>query len=303
ARLGFDGAKQESDAAWATLWAGDIEIEGDEGLQQAVRAALFALFASAREDLAWAPSPGGLSNDGYLGHVFWDDETWMFPVYLAVAPQIAGKLIDYRIERLPAAQALARSGGWNGARFPWESALSGDETVALRGYGNELHINSDIALAIWQHWLASGDLQGLERGFPLLAGVADFWVAYATPNPDGSRSIRNVVPPDEDVLMRGRFGEIAVLAGGGSLVDDSTYTNMSARESLTIAIAAAKALGRKPNDGWMETARGLRIPSADSDGVLPEYSGYAGGPIKQADVTLLAYPWEAIDRSEAQANL
>src|SRR6185437_2176893 len=73
ARLGFDGAKQESDAAWATLWAGDIEIEGDEGLQQAVRAALFALFASARDDLAWAPSPGGLSNDGYLGHVFWDD--------------------------------------------------------------------------------------------------------------------------------------------------------------------------------------------------------------------------------------
>ena len=113
AHLGYDRAKQDSDAAWSRLWAADIQIDGDPGLRKAARAALFALYASARDDLAWAPSPGGLSSDGYMGHVFWDSETWMYPVYLATAPGIAKSLLQYRIDRLPAArirrpQRLAR---------------------------------------------------------------------------------------------------------------------------------------------------------------------------------------------------
>jgi trehalose/maltose hydrolase-like predicted phosphorylase len=304
ARLGYDNAKRASDAAWAPLWSADIRIDGDAGLRDAVRASLFALLASARDDLAWAPSPGGLSNDGYMGHVFWDSESWMFPAYLATAPDIANRLLQYRIDRLPAALAFAGRTGARGARFPWESALSGGEVVAIPGYGHELHIGSDIALATWQYWLVTGDPAWLERAFPMLAGIADFWVSYSTANPDGSRSIRDVVPPDEDVLGRGRLGMLGVLAGGGSFVDDSAYTNMAARRALTIATEAAKLLGRAPDSAWAETAQSLRVPSTGVDGVLPEYEGYAGGPIKQADVTLLAYPWEALDsRTAALKNL
>jgi len=304
ATLGYDTAKRASDAAWAPLWSADIRIDGDAGLQEAARASLFALFASARDDLARAPSPGGLSNDGYMGHVFWDSETWMFPVYLATAPGIANRLLQYRIDRLPAALAFASRTGMRGARFPWESALSGDEVVPISGYGHELHIGSDIAQAGWQYWLATGDRPWLDRAYPMLAGIADFWVSYATANPDGSRSIRGVVPPDEDVLGRGRFGMLGVLAGGGSFVDDSAYTNMAARRALTIATEAAQQLGRVPDGAWAETAHSLRVPPAGADGVVPEYEGYAGGPIKQADVTLLSFPWEALDSHEStQANL
>ena len=291
-RLGFDNAKRESDAAWSALWAADIRIDGDAGLQAAARAALFALFASARDDVAWAPSPGGLSSDGYMGHVFWDSETWMYPVYLATEPAIAERLLQYRLDRLPAALAFASRTGARGARFPWESALSGDETVPIAGFGNELHINADIALAAWQYWLATGDKAWPERAFPMLAGIADFWVSRATTNADGSRSIRGVVPPDENVLLGSRFGWFAVLAGGGTLVDDSVYTNAAARRTLAIAAEAASLLGRAPDPAWAETARTLRIAPPGADGVHPEYEGFAGGSIKQADVMLLAYPWE-----------
>jgi trehalose/maltose hydrolase-like predicted phosphorylase len=228
----------------------------------------------------------------------------MFPVYLATAPDIAERLLQYRIDRLPAARAFADRTGLRGARFPWESALSGDEAVPIPGFGHEIHINGDIALAAWQYWLATGDRVWLDHAFPLLTGIADFWVSRSTPNSDGSRSIREVVPPDEDVLMRGRFGGISVLAGGGSLVDDSAFTNQAARRSLGIATDAAVALGRTSNPAWAQAAHDLRSQPAARDGVVAEYAGYAGGPIKQADVTLLSYPWEApLPPGAALANL
>ncbi len=303
ATLGYDRARSSSDAAWAALWAADIQIDGAEGLQRAGRMALFTLFASARSDLSWAPSPGGLSNAGYMGHVFWDSETWMFPIYLALAPDIASRLLQYRLDRLPAAEALAAAGGSKGARFPWESGLSGNEAVQLGGYGHELHISSDIALAAWQYWIATGDAAWLERAYPMLAGIADFWTSYATPNADGSRSILGVLPPDEDVLARSRFGGFAVLMGGGRRVDDSAYTDITAERALTIADEAARLLGRPPNPQWEVTARRMRAPVASPDGVVGEYRHYAGEAIKQADVMLLAYPWEALDAHAASANL
>lgn len=304
ARLGYDEAKRDSDAAWDALWAAYIQIDGDPALQRAVRAAQFALFASARDDLPWAPSPTGLSSDGYMGHIFWDSETWMFPVYLATAPDIAKQLLEYRLGRLAGAQEFARQTGARGVRFPWESALGGGETVPLAGYGHEIHIVGDIALAAWQYWLATGDEKWLERAFPMLVGIADFWVSRASANPDGSRSIRDVVPPDENVLLRNRFGMFGVLAGGGALVDDSIYTNETARRALFIAAEAAQALSRVPNPAWVETARMLRTLPAGETGVRPEFAGYDGGSVKQADVVVLSYPWEETPSAAAtQAEL
>ena len=89
ARRGYGDNRAASDAAWARLWRADVQIDGDPRLQRQARAALFALLASVRAGQPWAPSPGGLSSDGYNGHVFWDSETWMYPTLLAVAPDIA----------------------------------------------------------------------------------------------------------------------------------------------------------------------------------------------------------------------
>lgn len=279
ARLGYAGLRRGSDAAWARLWRSDIVVSGDARLQRQVRASFFALLASVRQDTPWAPSPGGLSSDGYNGHVFWDSETWMYPSLLATEPALARAALQYRYDRLDAARANARRTGWKGARFPWESGLRGsEETPAFAKTGKlEIHVNADIALAVHQYWLATGDRRWLAtRGWPILQGIATYYASRATKRADGSYSIRNVIPPDE-------------YAEG---VDDSVYTNVSAAQALRFAVAAGRTLHRQVDPRWSRVARGLRVPFDRTSGTHPEYAGYPGEAVKQADVTLLSYPWE-----------
>src|SRR3954454_6595106 len=277
--LGYDGARTSSDAAWAPLWASDIEVAGDARLQRQVRASFFWLLASVRADTPWAPSPGGLSSDGYGGHVFWDNETWMYPGMLATEPALAKQMLQYRVDRLDAARQNAQLTGYQGARFPWESALSWlEETPSCCLTGKlEVHVNSDIALGMWQYWLATGDRDWLANSaWPLVSGIADFWLSRSVHNSDGSWSIRDVIPPDE-------YAEH---------VDDSVYTNISARDSLRIASRVAAILGKPVSPAWTDVADNLRVLFDSTTGVHPEYQVYPGDTVKQADVTLLSYPWE-----------
>jgi trehalose/maltose hydrolase-like predicted phosphorylase len=279
AGLGYDGARTSSDAAWAPLWDSDIQVAGDAKLQRQVRASFFWLLASVRDDTPWAPSPGGLSSDGYSGHVFWDNETWMYPSMLATEPGLAKQMLQYRVDRVAAARQNAQLTGYQGARFPWESALSGlEETPSCCLTGKlEVHVNSDIALGMWQYWLATGDRSWLaDSAWPVVSGIADFWVSRSAQNADGSWSIRDVIPPDE-------YAEH---------VDDTVYTNISARDSLRIASRVAAILGKPAPAVWTNVADNLRVLFDATNNIHPEYQGYPGDTVKQADVTLLSYPWE-----------
>jgi trehalose/maltose hydrolase-like predicted phosphorylase len=279
ARRGFASSRAASDAAWSRLWDGAVDVTGDAALQRQVRAAQFALFASVRDDTPWAPSPGGLSSDGYNGHVFWDSETWMYPSVLATAPQLARQMLQYRVDRLGAAKAYAEQTGFAGARFPWESALTGsEETPSCCNTGKyEIHVTADLALALWQYWMATGDRAWLAReAAPTAAAIADFWVSRAHPYADGTRSINNVIPPDE-------YHE---------QVDDSIYTNVAARDALRIAQRITNLTGGRTDPRWEQVAASLRMPFDQASGLHPEFADYAGDTIKQADVTLLSYPWE-----------
>ncbi|TFV31243.1 hypothetical protein E4K10_00085 [Streptomyces sp. T1317-0309] len=155
---------------------------------------------SVHEDSPWSPSPAGLSSDGYNGHVFWDTETWIWPALLAQHPHIARSVLDYRLARLDAARVAASEGGHRGARFPWESGLTGEEdTPDWAPFGRlEQHISADVALAFWQYWLATGDRQwaayrgaaGAERDRRLLDEPCH-------PDAEGRCHINGVIPPDE----------------------------------------------------------------------------------------------------------
>src|ERR687896_1138440 len=277
AAAGHARLRAENDRAWRALWRGGVDVRGDERLTGQVRASLFALRASVRAGSPWAPSPAGLSSDGYNGHVFWDNETWMFPDVLAFDPATARSVLRYRVDRLAAARAYARESGFAGARFPWESALSGGEETP-EGFTTgqfEQHISSDVALAMWQYWLATGDRAWLRTdGFPVLRDVAAFWASRVRANSDGTFSIAGVTPPDEH----------------HENVTDSVYTNVAARDSLRFATRAAGLLGETPDPRWEQVAAGLRVPLVN--GVHPEFAGYAGDTVKQADVVMLRYPWE-----------
>ncbi|HZE30003.1 MAG TPA: glycosyl hydrolase family 65 protein [Actinoallomurus sp.] len=280
---GYEHALAGNNAAWSRLWQSTISIPGDTTMTAQIHASMFYLLASMRAGVTWSASPGGLSSDGYNGHVFWDMETWMYPSLLAQYPDIALGANTYRQKLLPAAEAAAAELSTpahpiNGAKFPWESALTGKETIPP---GNpegddEIHINSDIALAQWQYYEASGDKAWLrDKAWPVLKDVAAYWATRAVPGAAGGYDINDVQGPDE-------------YHDG---VDNSVTTNAGAQTSLRIAIRAAGVLGKHADPAWGKVADGLKIPVDTTAGIHPEYQGYSGQTVKQADVTLLQYPW------------
>lgn len=293
---GYDHALARNDDAWARLWQASISIPGDTAMTAQIHASMFYLLASMRAGVTWSTSPGGLSSDGYNGHVFWDMETWMYPSLLAQYPDIALGANTYRQKLLPAAEAAAAELSTpahpiKGAKFPWESALTGKETTPppYPEGKNEIHINSDIALAQWQYYEASGDTAWLRNhAWPVLKDIADYWATRAEPDPDGGYDIKDVMGPDEY----------------HDNVNNSVTTNAGAQTSLRIAIRAAGVLGEHADPAWSEVADGLRIPVDTTANIHPEYQGYTGQTVKQADVTLLQYPWGVpMPPSLAQSDL
>lgn len=262
--------------AWSDLWKSDIRIDGDERTQLDVRSMLYHLYSFIREDSGLSIGPMGLSRDltGYRGHIFWDAETWMFPSLLALHPELARTMLDYRFQRLPAARQTAMEYGYRGALFPWESAQTGHEETPLCCLPLEIHITADIGIAAWNYYRVTRDHGWLRtRGYPLLEATADFWVSRVSPTEPRKYSIEHVVAADEYA----------------DEVTDDAFTNAAARENLGAAIAAARVLNISPNPRW-QTVR-ERIPILTfPNGVTREHATYHGELTKQADVNLLAYP-------------
>ena len=65
--------------------------------------------------------------DDYWGHVFWDQETWMYPPILMFRPDLAKMLLYTRKRTMEGARENAKIKGHQGLQFPWESARSGGD--------------------------------------------------------------------------------------------------------------------------------------------------------------------------------
>jgi trehalose/maltose hydrolase-like predicted phosphorylase len=292
ARRGVAAFEQENRAAWDAVWKADIEVDRDPSLQQAIRASEYSLYASIAPDSPASLGPAGLSSDGYAGMVFWDADTWMFPALLAQHPRIARVMVDYRSNTLAAARKNATDNGYAGALYPWTSGISGD--MGDECYGavtnasgkviadpnksctQQLHLQSDVALAQWEYYEATGDKVWLaKRGWPVLEAVAEFWSAKATPVSDGY-AITQVQTPDEYATD----------------TDNDAYTNAEASLELKAAAEAATILGRPVPPSWLEIASGLvKTMEIDaSHNIYREHHGYTDQQIKQADVVMLTYP-------------
>jgi trehalose/maltose hydrolase-like predicted phosphorylase len=281
ATAGYRRLLRENDRAWAALWRSRIDIVGNPRLATEVHASEFYLWASANAGVDWSISPAGLSSNGYDGHIFWDAETWMFPTLLAMHPELAKAMEEYRFQRLAAAKAHARATGFRGARFPWESAFDGTEQipppVSINSEGlYEQHITADIAIADWQYYLATGDRAWLARvAWPVISQAARFWAGRAHQGPDGRYHIDGVTGPDEE----------------NPDVNDEAFTNAAAAETLRDAASAAGVVGATAPPRWTRVAAGLVLLR---DLVHPEFAGYRGQLVKQADVTLLQYPLQVL---------
>jgi trehalose/maltose hydrolase-like predicted phosphorylase len=292
AHRGFEALQQENRGAWDGVWKADIVVEDDPALQEAIRANEYTLFASVSEDSPMSIGPSGLSSDGYAGMVFWDADTWMFPALLAQHPDIARVMVDYRSTTLPAARRNAANNGYAGAMYPWTSAISGDMgdecydvitdakgkiiTDTNKSCTQQLHLQSDVALAQWEYYKATGDKQWLaQKGWPVLEAVAEFWASKVTPSA-GGYAINQVQTPDEYATD----------------TDNDAYTNAAASLEFEATIEAAKILGKSVPPSWSEIGAGLikTMPVDAALNIYLEHQGYVAQQIKQADVVMLTYP-------------
>ena len=310
----------DHETAWGRRWSqGSISVEGDLALARSANASLYSLRSSIRHDWAFGLSPGGLASDGYNGHTFWDQETWMWPPLLMLDPLCAKSALQYRFNRQAGARLKAKQCGSpnhaycqpsyvnaNGSlMFPWESAFTGDEVQCSGGgvgrWGKyEQHISGDISFAARQYYYATKDREWLQStGFPLILGVAKFYAERATPsNVSGHYDILQVMPPDEYAYP----------------VDNSAYTNTVASLAIAAAIELAPLVGRAAEipSGWQDVAKGLGARLSDvpeGSGLTgqyhPEYQDYPelkGKEVKQADAVMLSYPFGAQMSAEVLAN-
>ncbi|MEL7426575.1 MAG: glycoside hydrolase family 65 protein [Bacteroidota bacterium] len=270
--------------AWDRLWESDIIIEGDLRSQRAVRSMLYHLYSFARAGTSYSLSPMGLSGLGYNGHVFWDTEIWMYPPILAMQPDMARSLMEYRYERLGSAKQNAFSHGYEGAMYPWESADDGTEDTpvwALTGPFQH-HISGDVAWACWKYYQVTQDKEWLrERGWPIIREVADFWISRVERNGPGQYDIKNVIGANEWLEN----------------IDNNAYTNGMAITVLRYATQAAEELDVKANPDWAHVADNIPIIQFP-DGTTRENDTYGGEMIKQADANLLAYPMKIVEGND-----
>ncbi len=283
--LGFDQLLCEHRQAWASRWAdADVLIEGDPELQLAVRFAIFHLLASTRDEGEAAVGARGLTGNAYRGHVFWDSDVYVLPFLAATHPRAARAMLEYRVRRLPAAMRVAAARGRDGARFPWESARSGQDVTPghLRGSDGERvevltgpleeHIIADVAWAAACYIDWTGDQAfAAGPGCELIVQTARWWASRIEQADQGRGHIRGVIGPDE-------YHE---------RVDDNAYTNVMARWNLRRAAdLGANVVDETERRRWLDLADAIVDGYDPATGIYEQFAGFhALEPLLIAQIT------------------
>ncbi|HEV2786778.1 MAG TPA: family 65 glycosyl hydrolase, partial [Solirubrobacteraceae bacterium] len=174
---GFERIAEVQRERLAAFWQqSDIEIDGPEDIQQAVRFNLFQIRQASARVEGHGIAAKGLTGRGYEGQYFWDTEIYVLPVLTYTQPHVARRLLHFRYEMLEAARRRARQLGHRGALFPWRT-ISGEEASAYYAAGTaQYHINAAISYAVRQFVRVTGDEEFLAReGVEILVETARLW--------------------------------------------------------------------------------------------------------------------------------
>ena len=262
---GWDKLLEEQRAYLDDFWErADVEIDGDEELQQAVRFGLFHVLQAGARAEQRAIAAKGLTGSGYDGHAFWDTEMFVLPVLTYTVPGAAADALKWRHSTLDLARGRAQQLGLEGAAFPWRT-IRGQECSGYWPAGTAaFHVNAGIADAVLRYVMATED-EGFERDFgtELVVETARLWRSLGHHDAAGRFRIDGVTGPDE-------YSAIA---------DNNVYTNLMAQRNLQ---AAAEMAGRHPDvatklgvdaeeaASWRDAAQSMVIPYDEDLGVHPQ---------------------------------
>jgi alpha,alpha-trehalose phosphorylase len=282
---GFDALAAEQAAYLADFWAqADVQIDGDDALQQGVRFNQFHLLQSVGRDGRTNIAAKGVTGEGYEGHYFWDTEIYVFPFFLFSKPEVARALLQYRYTILPKARERARQMGHErGALYPWRT-IAGEECSAYFPAGSaQYHINADIAYSIRLYLLATGDFDFLaQQGAEIVLDTARIWTGIGSYDRQQRFCINAVTGPDEYT----------------AIVNNNYYTNAMARMHMTFAADVADRLrAERPADyarvaaaigledaeiaAWRAASSAMRLPYDEALGIH-----------EQDDSFLSKKPWD-----------
>ena len=254
---------------WALLNVAGIEVEAaaqdDDAavaraldISQHASASFYFLASSIRQDWFAGVSPGGITSCSYSGAVFMDQDVWMQPGLMLLAPSLSASLQQFRFNSIATEKNISKIWGYNGTMVAWTAGFEGRLFGCCDGKGGyedclEQHVTGAVAWSAWQHYAATGDLAWLKStGFQILAGAADFHISRVESTGGGNFSIRGVLPIDEWCVGSGCGCE-------SPGVDDDAWQNALARVSLLRAAEAAQLVddqsGRAPE--WARVGAGV----------------------------------------------
>jgi alpha,alpha-trehalose phosphorylase len=259
---GWDGLVEEQRIFLDDFWSrADVEVDGDDVIQQAVRFCLFHVLQAGARAEARAIAAKGLTGNGYDGHNFWDTETFVLPVLTYTMPKAVADALTWRHSTLQLAVERALQLGLKGAAFPWRT-IAGSECSSYWPAGTAaFHINADISDAVIRYLHATGD-EKFERdvAVELLVHTAQLWRSLGHFNGRGGFCINGVTGPDE-------YSAIA---------DNNIYTNLMAQRNLRNAaeicerhrdLAGALMINDTEIADWRHAADAMTIPFDEELGV------------------------------------
>jgi alpha,alpha-trehalose phosphorylase len=268
-RTGWEGLERGQREYLDDVWErADVELEGDEPLQQAVRFALFhVLQAGARAEQRGIPAKG-LTGRGYDGHSFWDMEMYVLPVLTYVAPEAARDALEWRHMTMDLAQERARQLYLDGVAFPWRT-IRGHECSGYWPAGTAaFHVTAGVADAVRRYLAATGDDEFESGpGLELLVATARLWRSLGHHDTEGGFRIDGVTGPDEYT----------------ALVDNNVYTNLMAARNLRTAAEVARrhpdrcdelGVDEEELTRWGEAANAMVIPFDQELGVTAQSEGF-----------------------------
>ncbi|UEG49089.1 hypothetical protein LK994_10650 [Ferruginibacter lapsinanis] len=291
---GYEKCLNDHNAQWTKKWQYcDVEIDGDDEAQQALRYSIFQLLIVAPVNGSANSIPArALSGQVYKGAIFWDTEMFMFPFFLYTYPEKAVELMRYRIKTLDGARRKAKTEGvgFEGAFYAWESQDDGDDACTYFNIGDpntgrdlrthfrdkQVHISGDVAIAMWEYFkLTEDDTLLLEGGAEVILECARFYFSYAYYNTNKNRyEILDVIGPDE-------YHE---------RVNNNAFTNMVAKATFEIANKTVNYLKHKHPDAFktliqkinisgelhrfVEAEKLIYIPEPNNEGVIEQFDAY-----------------------------
>lgn len=255
-----------------------------------------------------------LTGPSYAGHVFWDNEIFDLPFFIYTNPKAAKKMLMYRYNTLEGARKNRKVENeeyntfYKGARFAWESTLSGvertpmfvtneeDKKVRIFTGTNEKHITPDIAYATYKYWQATGDDEFMRKyGAEIIFETARYSQSILHEESDGRLHTKNLIGPDE------YHEEVSInpINGLKEGVHDNAYTNMLIKHNLEIAIKTAEfleynfpidyeelksrlSLNENEIKEWIKAKNRIYLNQNQKTGVIEQFEGFSD--LKEVDL-------------------